>query len=184
MRHCLLYPKIGIPSPFTIKFHEMTIACTHSRDSSNFCNWPIVQFSPSVISDSLQPHGLQHARLPCPSPTPGACSNSCPASQWSHPLSSPSPPAFNRSQHQGVFQWVHSSHQVAKVLELQLQHQSFQWIFRTDFLEYGLIGSPCSPRDSQESSPTPQFKSINSSALSFLYGPTLTSIHDYWKNHS
>ena len=48
----------------------------------------------------------------------------------------------------------------------------------------GLVGSPCSPRDSQESSPTPQFKSINSSALSFLYGPTLTYIHDYWKNHS
>ena len=51
-----------------------------------------------------------------------------------HPLSSPSPPAFNLSQHQGLFQWVNSSHQVAKVLELPLQHQSFQWIFRTDFL--------------------------------------------------
>ena len=63
-------------------------------------------------------------------------------------------------------------------------HQSFQWIFRTDFLYDGLLGSPCSPRDSQESSPTPQFKSINSSALSFLYGPTLTSMHDHWKNHS
>ena len=48
----------------------------------------------------------------------------------------------------------------------------------------GLVGSPCSPRGSQKSSPTPQFKSINSSALSFLYSPTLTSIHDYWKNHS
>ena len=55
---------------------------------------------------------------------------------------------------------------------------------RTDFLSDGLVGSPCSPRDSQESSPTPQFKSINSSALSFLYSPTLTSIHDHWKNHS
>ena len=72
----------------------------------------------------------------------------------------------------------------AKVLELQLQHQSFQWIFRADFLQDGLVGFPCSPRDSQESSPTPQFKSINSSVLSFLYSPTLTSIHDYWKNHS
>ena len=51
-----------------------------------------------------------------------------------HPLSSPSPPAFNLSQHQGLFQWVSSSHQVAKVLELQLQHLSFQWIFRTDFV--------------------------------------------------
>ena len=64
------------------------------------------------------------------------------------------------------------------------QHQSFQWIFRTDLLSDGLVGSPCSSRDSQESSPTPQFKSINSSVLSFLYIPTLTSIHDYWKNHS
>ena len=56
------------------------------------------------------------------------------AIQPSHPLSSPSPLAFNLSQHQGLFKWVSSSHQVAKVLELQLQHQSFQWIFRTDFL--------------------------------------------------
>ena len=80
--------------------------------------------------------------------------------------------------------WVSSLHQVAKILELQLQHQSFQWIFRTDFLQEGLVGSPCSPRDSQESSPITQFKRINSSVLSLLYGPTFTSIHDYWKNHS
>ena len=106
------------------------------------------------------------------------------AIQPSHLLSSPSPPTFNLSQHQGLFKWVSSSHQVAKVLEFQPQHQSFQWTFRTDFLYDGLVGSPGSPRDSQESSPTPQFKSINSSALSFLYSPTLTSIHDYWKNHS
>ena len=102
------------------------------------------------------------------------------AIQPSHPLLSPSP-AFNLSQHQGIFQWVSSSYQVAKVLEFQLQHQSFQWIFKTDFLYACLVGSPCSPRDSQESSPTPQFKSINSSVLSLLYGPILTSIHDYWK---
>jgi len=95
-----------------------------------------------------------------------------------HHLSSPSL-TFNLSQHQGLLQWVSSLHQVAKVLEFQLQHQSFQWIFRTDFLYDGLVGSPCSLRDSQESSPTPQFKSINSLALSFLYSPTLTSIYDY-----
>ena len=83
------------------------------------------------------------------------------AIQPSHPLSSPSPPTLNLSQHQGLFKWVSSSHQVAKGLEFQLQHQSFQWIFRT-----GLVGSPCSPRDSQESSPTPQFKSTNSLVLS------------------
>ena len=106
------------------------------------------------------------------------------AIQLSHPLSSPSPPAFNLSQHQGLFKWVSSLQQVAKVLEFQLQHQSFQWIFRTDFLQNGLVGSPCSPRDPQESSPTLRFKSINSLVLSFLYSPTLTYINDYWKNHS
>ena len=106
------------------------------------------------------------------------------AIQPSHPLSSPSPPAPNPSQHQGLFKWVTSSHAVAKVMEFQLQHQSFQWTARTDLLQDGLVGSPCSPRDSQESSPTPQFKSINSSALSILHSSTLTSIHDHWKNHS
>ena len=93
-----------------------------------------------------------------------------------HPLLSPSAPALNLSQHQGLFKWVSSSHQLAKVLEFQLQHQSFQWTPRTDLLEDGLVGSPCGPRDSQESSLAPQFKSINSSALSFLYSPTLTSM--------
>ena len=106
------------------------------------------------------------------------------AIQPSHPLPSPSPPTFSLSKHQGLFQWVSSLHQVAKVLEFQLQHQTFQWTIRTDFLYDGQAGSPCSPRDSQESSPTPQFKSINSSVLSFLYSPVLTVIHDYWKNHS
>ena len=106
------------------------------------------------------------------------------AIQPSHPLSSPSPPAPNPSQHQGLFQRVNSSHEVAKVLEFQLQHQSFQRTPRTDLLKDGLVGSPCSPRDSQESYPTLQFKSINSLALSFLHSPTLTSIHDYCENHS
>ena len=76
------------------------------------------------------------------------------AIQPSHPLLSPSPPAPNPSQHQGLFQWVNSSHEVAKVLEFQLQHQSFQWTPRTDVLQDGLEGSPCGPRDSLESSPT------------------------------
>ena len=84
----------------------------------------LLLFSHSVMSDSLQPHGLQHVRLPCPSPSSRTCSNSChwvsDAIQPSHPLSSPSPPALNLSQHEGLFQWVSSSHQVARVLELQL----------------------------------------------------------------
>ena len=102
----------------------------------------------------------------------------------SHPLSSPSPPAPNPSQHQSLFQWVNFSHEVAKVLEFQLQHHSFQRNSRADLLQNGLVGSPCSPRDPQESSPTPQFKSINSLMLSLLHSLTLTSIHDNRKNHS
>ena len=150
-----------------------------------------VQFSHSVMSDSLQPHGLQHARHPCPSPTPRVYSNSCPLSQWCHPTISSSVVPF--SSHLQSFpasgsfpmsQFFTSGDQSIGVLEFQLQHQSFQWIFRTDFLWHGLVGAHCSPRDSQESSPTPQFKSINSSVLSFLQSPTLKSIHDYWKNHS
>ena len=74
------------------------------------------------------------------------------AIQQSCPLSSRSPPALNLSQHQGLFKWVSSLHQVAKVLRFQLQHQSFQWTSKTD-LQDGLAGSPCSPRDSQESPP-------------------------------
>ena len=89
-----------------------------------------------------------------------------------HPLSCPSPPALNLSQHQGTFKWVNSLHQVAKVLKFQLQHQFFQWIFRVDWL----VWSPCCPRDSQESSPTPQFKSISSLVLSLF---TIQLSHPY-----
>ena len=133
-----------------------------------------VQFTCSVMSDSLRPHGSQHARPPCPSPTPRVYPNSCPLSWWCHSAISSSVVLFSSSQHQGLFQWVNSPHEVAKVLEFQLQHQSFQWIFRTYFFYDWLIF--CSL--------TPQFTRINSLALSFLYGPTLTSILDYWRNHS
>ena len=94
-------------------------------------------FSRSVMSASLQPYGLQHTRLPCPSPSSRVGSISCPLSQWCHPtISSSAAPslAFTLSQHQSLFQWVGSSHQVAKGLELQLQRQSFPSIFRVDFL--------------------------------------------------
>ena len=122
------------------------------------------------MSNSLWPHGHQQGRLPSSSPSPRDSSNSCPLSQWCHPtisLSSPSPPAFNLSQHQGLFQWVGFLHQVAKVLEFQLQHQSFQWIFRDDFVYNWLVGSPWSPRSSLECSPI-QFESINSLVLTFF----------------
>ena len=133
------------------------------------------------MSNSLQPHGLQPVRLRCPSPSPRACSNSCALSQCCHPaISSSVVPfssclqSFSASQSLPVSQLLH---QVAIVLELQLQ--SFQWIFSVDFL-YQLVWSPCSPRDSSRV----YSNSINSSVLSRLYGPNLTSIHDYWKNHS
>ena len=96
------------------------------------------QFSHSVMSNSLWPHGLQHTRPPCPSPAPGVTQTHVhrvsDAIQPSHLLLSLSPPAFNLSQHQGLFKWVSSSHQVAKALEFQLQHESFQCIFTNDFL--------------------------------------------------
>ena len=99
----------------------------------------------------------------------------------SHPLLSPCCPAFRLSQCHGFYQWVGFSHQVAKVSEPQLQHQSFQWIFRINFLFNWLVWSSCSSRDSQESPPAPQFERIISLVLSLLYGPILTSVHDYWK---
>ena len=112
-----------------------------------------VQFSSvAQLCPTLRPHELQHAGPPCPSPTPGVYSNSCPSSRWCHPAISSSVvpfPALNPSQHQGLFQWVNSrwpktpsirvfynesTLEVAKVLEFQLQHQSFQWTPRTDLL--------------------------------------------------
>ena len=102
-----------------------------------------VQFSCSVVSDPLWPHELQHTRSPCPSPIPRVYSNSCPLSWWCHSTISSSVVSFSSSllysQNQGLFKWVSSSHQVAKYWEFQLQHQSLQWIFRSDFLYDGLV---------------------------------------------
>ena len=141
------------------------------------------------MSYCLRPHGLQHTRLPCPSPAPGAYSNSCPSSQWCHPTISSSIVPFSSCLQSfpasGSFpatQFFSSGGQSigvsasASVLAMNIQ----DWFP----LEYRLVGSPCSPRDSQESSPTPQFRSIYSLVFSFLYGPNLTSVHDYWKYHS
>ena len=146
------------------------------------------QFSRSVMSDSLRPHEMQHARPPCPSPTPGAHPDSCPSSQWCHPAISssvvpssscrqslPASESFPMSQ---LFAWGGQSTGVSALASL-LQRNP-----RADLFQNGLVGSPCSPRDSQESSPTPQFKGSNSLALSLLHSPTLTSIHDHRKNHS
>ena len=115
--------------------------------------------------------------------TPGVYSNSCIESVipskhliLCHPLLLP-PSIFPSIR---VFSDESAFHiRWPKLLEPQLQHQSFQWIVRVDLLQDSLVWSPCSPRDSQESSPAAQFKSINSLALSFIYGPILTSVHDY-----
>ena len=146
------------------------------------------QFSHSVVSNFLQPHGLQHASLPCPSPTPRAAQTHVhqvsDIIQPSHPLLSPSPPDFHLSQHQGLFKWVSFSHQVAKVLGVSASasgasnEYSGLISFRINWLNLLAV------QGTQDSFPTPQFKCINSSVLSFLHGPTLTSIHDRWKNHS
>ena len=143
------------------------------------------QFSCSVVSDSLQPHESQHARPPCPSPTPGLHPNSCPSSRWCHPAISSSvipfsfcPQSLPASGSFPVSQLFTSGGQSIGVsASTSISPMNTQdW-----FLLGCLVGSPCSPRDSQESSPTPQFKSINSSVLSFLHSLTLTSIHDCWK---
>ena len=151
-----------------------------------------VQFSRSVVSDSLRPHKSQHARPPCPSPTPGIYSNSCPWchwwSRWCHPAISssvvpfsscpqslPGSGSFPMSQ---LFAWGGQSIGVSaseSVLPMNTQDwSSLGWTGWISLQSKGL----------SRSSPTPQFKSIHSSALSFLHSPTLISIHDHWKNHS
>ena len=147
----------------------------------------ISQFSGSVVSDSLWPHGLQHARPSCPSPTPGVYPDSCPLSQWCHPTISSSVVPFSSCpqsfQTSGSFQMSQLFASGGQSIGGSASTSVFQWTPRTDLLQDGLVGAPCSPRDSQESSPTPQFKSINSLVISFLHSPILTPIHDYRKNH-
>ena len=140
------------------------------------------------MPSSFWPHKLQHTKLPCLSPSPGDCSDSWPLSQWCHPTISSSvspfsscPQSFLASESVPI-SWLFASGDqsigvwaLASVLPMNTQ----------DWLPLGLTCLiSLNPRDSQESSPTPQFKSINSSALSFLYGPTLPSVYCYWKNHS
>ena len=124
-----------------------------------------VQFIRSVMSDSLWPHGLQHARPPYPSPAPGIHSDSCSSSQWCHPAISFSVVPFSSCPH---------SLPASKSFPMS---QLFAWGGqstgrnpRVDLLQNGLVGSPCSPRDPQKSSLVPQFESIHSSVFSLLYG--------------
>ena len=140
------------------------------------------QISRSVVSDSLRPHEAQHGRPPCPSPSPGVHSNSRPSSRWCHPAISSSVIPFS------------SCPQSLLASESFPMSQLFAWGGQSTGVSALASVLPKKSQDlspsewtgwiSQESSPTPQFKSINSSALSFLHSPTLTSIHDHWKNHS
>ena len=156
------------------------------QEKSIYLLFSTVQYSRSVVSDFCDTMYHSTPGLPVhhqrPEFTETHVHRVSDAIQPSHPLSSPSPPAPNPIQHQ--MRWVNSSHEVAKVLELQLHHHSLHRNPRADLLQNGLVGSPCSLRDSQESSPTTQFKSINSSVLSLLHSPTLAFIHDHRKNHS
>ena len=141
----------------------------------------------TVVSDSLQSHGLQHSRPPYPSTTPGDYSNHVhwvsDAIQPSNPLLSPSPPTFNLSQHQALLKWVSLSHHVAKVLEFQLQHpKNIPPKNIQDWFPLGCTG--WSSLQSKGLLRVLQFKGINSLVLSLLYDPAVTSIHDYWENHT
>ena len=141
------------------------------------------------MSDSLQPHELQHVRFPCPSLSPWVCSNSCPLSQWCHPTISSLVTPFSSCPQcfpaSGSFQWVGSLHQVAKELELQLQHQSFQWILMVEFLPNWLFDFLAVQWTLKSLLQHHSLKTlVLYLALSQFYGPNLTSIHDYWKNHS
>ena len=144
------------------------------------------QISRSVMSDSLWPHESQHPRPPCPSPTPGVHSDSRPSSWWCHPTISSSVFPFSCLQSfpgSGSFPRSQLFASGAKYWSFSFSISPFNECsglisFRMDWLDLLAV------QGTLESPPTPQFKSINSLALSFLYSPTLTSIHDYWKNHS
>ena len=124
--------------------------------------FPSVQFSHSVVSDSLRPHGLQHARLPCPSPTPRAYSNSCPLSQWCHPTISSSVVPFSFCLQSFP---ASGSFQMSQFFEskLQLQHQSFQWIIQ-DWFPLGWIG----------------WISLQSKGLSRVFSSTTVQKHQFF----
>ena len=140
--------------------------CTHIH--THICNIHCCCLVSKLCLTLCDPKDCRMPGFPVHHQLSRVCTNSCPLSQWCHPtcclILPPSPFAFNLSHPQSLFQWVGSSHQLAKLLELPLQHQFFHWF------PLGLIGLiSCCPRDSQESSPAPRIKSINSSVLILLY---------------
>ena len=144
-----------------------------------------VRFSRSVVSDSLRPHELQHTRPPCPSPSPGVHSNSCPSSPWCHPAISSSvvpfsscPQSLPTSESFPMSQLFTSGGQSIRVsASASVLPKNIQ-----DWSPLGWIG--WKSLQSKGLSRVFSNKSIRSLTLSFLHSPTLTSIHDHWKNHS
>ena len=145
-----------------------------------------VQFSHSVGSDSLRPHGLQHTRPPCPSPTPRVHSNSCPLSRWCHPAISSSVIPFSSCLQSfsilGSFQMSQPFASGGQNIGVSASAS----VLPTNIQKWFLLGWTgwISLQFKGLSSPSPQFKIFRFSVLSFLYSPTLTSIDNYWKKHS
>ena len=175
-QHGHIFPLIGVIFIFFINVWKCSVCRSFSSD----------QFGCSVVSHSLPPNGLQHARLLCPSPSRGACSNSCLLSQWCHPnisssvitfssylQSFPASGSFPASQLFALGGQIIGASASASILPMNIQ----------DWFPLGFTGW-ISLQSKGLSFPTSQLKSISSSVFSFLYGPTLTSVHDYWKNHS
>ena len=171
-----------------LRFMFLFASYTHPFPSSpSYYCYLLLLFSCSVVSDSLQPHGLQDAELPCSSPSPGVCSNSCPLSQWCHPTISSSVAPFSSclqsfpaSESFPMTRLCASSGQSigasasASVFQVNIQ----------GWFPLGLTGLISSlSKDSQEFYPSPQFESINSLVFSLLYGPNLTSVPEYWKQN-
>ena len=186
--HCIRYPQILIGIWNSV--HSPTSQClpfTHKKTKKQKNKKPLnlrntlitgsvsVEFSHSVVSDSLRPHEPQYTRHPCPPPTPGVHLNPCPLCQWCHPTISfsviPLSSCLQSFLEPGSFQMSQFSASAGQSIGVSAL-TSAPPMNTQDW-------SPCIPRDSQEYSPTPQFKSINSLLLSFLYNPNLTLIHDY-----
>ena len=148
----------------------------------------LLLFSCSVVSDSLWPHGLQYTRVLCPSPSPTACSDSCSLSRWCHPAISSS--VFPFSSYLQLFLSIRVFSNESALYIRWPKYWSFSFSMSPSSEYSGLVSfridwfDLLAVQGSFKSSPTPQLKSISSLKLSLLYGPTLTSIHDYWKSHS
>ena len=168
-----------------IRFFSNDVFCFH-RTKFNIHQFSPVEFSVLVVINSLWHHGLQHTRLTCPSPTTGSCSNSSPSRGWCHPSISSSVALFSSSlqTYSSSGSFLMSQFFISHGQSIGASSSALPTNIQ-DWFPLGLTDwSPCYPEESQESSWTAQFKNINSLVFTFPYGPTLTSIHDFWKSQS